>query len=228
MADTCTRYLFLRIYGNDELCAYLTDMLEQGWVIDHCRGNFLFFRKQHLRNARLAVLSTECTQRLPQGDEQVEESIEIARRKGWQLLCIGDFESLVPVRRRLYLYTQDSATQPMETDAAIDFQYARRAHHTTLRWAATWTILLAAALVTTVPFMRLDGLHPVLLLLNAALLGLAASSFFLFFNRRAQYLHVTKGSPLPQASLPRLRSWESRMAACLTVLLAGLILLLIF
>ena len=72
------RYLFLRIYGNDELCAYLTNMLERGWIIDHGRGNFLFFRKQRLPDARLAVVSTECTKRLPTDDEQVDESIGIA------------------------------------------------------------------------------------------------------------------------------------------------------
>lgn len=225
MADTCMRYLFLRIYGNDELHAYLTGMLEQGWGIDHCRGNFLFFRKQQRCNGRISVVSTECTQRLPQGDEQIEESVEIARRKGWQLLCIGDFESLVPVRRRLYFYTQDPAAQPIGSDTAIDFQYARRAHHTTLRWVVTWTLLLSAALVTTLPFMLLDGLHPILLLLNAALFSLTASSFFLFFNRRALYLNVTKGNPLPQSSLHRLRTWESCMAASLAVLFFCLILL---
>lgn len=228
MADTTTRYLFLRIYGNDELCAYLTGMLEQGWVIDHCKGNFLFFRKQRIPNARLAVVSTECTKRMPKGDEQVEESIAIARKKGWQLLCIGDFESLMPVRRRLYFYTQDSEVKPLNPDAAIDFQYARRAYHTTIRWSVIWALLSAAALASTLPFMQLDGLHPVLLLLDAALLALTASSVFLFRNRRAFYLHVTKGMALPPNSLRLLRRWENRMAASLAALFGGLILLLVF
>lgn len=227
MADTSMRYLFLRIYGNEELCAYLTDMLEQGWVIDHCRGNFLSFRKQRIQNARLAVISTECTKRVPKGDDQVEEVIEIARKKGWQLLCIGDFESLMPVRRRLYFYTQNPKATPLEPDAVIDFQYARRAYYTTIRWIAAWTLLSAAALASTLPFMLSDGLHPVLLLLNAVLFALAVSSVFLFFNRRALYLHVTKSMPLPPDSLRLFRRWESRMSAFLAALLGSLIMLLV-
>lgn len=227
MADTSIRYLFLRIYGNDELCAYLTGMLEQGWTIDHCRGNFLFFRKQHIQNARLAVISTECTKRVPKGDEQVEEAIEIARKKGWQLLCIGDFESLIPVRRRLYFYTQDPKAKPLEPDAIIDFQYARRAYHTTIRWIVAWALLIVAALATTLPFMLSDGLHPVLLLLDAVLLALGVSSVFLFFNRRAHYRHVTKGMPPSPDSLRLLRRGESRMAAFLAALLGGLIIFLV-
>ncbi len=227
MADTSMRYLFLRIYGNDELCAYLTNMLERGWIIDHGRGNFLFFRKQRLPDARLAVVSTECTKRLPTDDEQVDESIEIALRSGWQLLCIGDFESVVPVRRRLYFYTQDPQAKPLEADEAVDFQYARRAYHTTIRWLIIWALLAAATLASTIPFMLLDGWHPAFLLIDAALLSLVLSAAFLFFNRRALYRHVTGGMPLPPDSLRPLRAWETCMALSLAALFAGLIMLLL-
>ena len=33
MKETTTRYLFLRIYSNDELRDYLTDMMGKGWII---------------------------------------------------------------------------------------------------------------------------------------------------------------------------------------------------
>lgn len=82
-------------------------MLEQGWVIHHCKGNFLFFQRRPLPRARLLAITTECTQRDPKGDEQVDEYIQIALGKKWQLLCIGDLESVLPARRRLYFYTQD-------------------------------------------------------------------------------------------------------------------------
>lgn len=227
MADTSMRYLLLRIYGNDELCTYLAGMLEQGWVIDHCRGNLLFFRKQRLPNARLAVASVECTKRLPKDDEQVDEFIGIALRQGWQLLCVGDFESLLPVRRRLYFYTQDSQAKPLEADEAVDFQYARRAYYTAMRWLVIWALLAAAALASTLPFMLLFGWYPALLLIDGSLLSLVLSSAFLLFNRRALYRHVIEGIPLPPNSLPQLRGWETCMAVSLAALFTGLLMLLL-
>ena len=68
-------------YSNGELCQYLTDMLGKGWIIQHCRGNFLFFQRRSLPKARLLTATTECTQRNPIGDEQVDEYIQIALRK---------------------------------------------------------------------------------------------------------------------------------------------------
>lgn len=226
MADTSMRYLFMRLYGNAELCAYLTDMLQQGWAIDRSKGNFLFLRKRQIPNARLAVISTECTKRVAQGDEQVDESISIAKKQGWELLSIGDYESLVPVRRRLYFYTEDPAAKPLEPDAAIDFQYARRAYHTTLRWSVIWMLFTIVALMSTISFMLLDGLHFALVLIDVSLLALALSSICLCFNRRSFYRHVTKGTPLQKESRVQLRRWEICMTASLFALFAGLILLL--
>lgn len=145
---TTLRHLFLRIYSNGELGQYLSAMLEQGWVIHHCKGNFLFFQRRPLPRARLLAVTTECTQRDPKGDEQVDEYIQIALGKKWQLLCIGDLESVLPARRRLYFYTQDPDAVALEPDTVIDFQYAHRAYHTTLRWWIVWTVLLLAALLT--------------------------------------------------------------------------------
>ena len=93
---TTMRYLYLRIYSNEELQAYLSKMLEAGWAITKTKGNFLFFRRHQLKNARLCVVSTECTDRSPKYDDQVNEYIDIALRLGWQLLCIGDYESVLP------------------------------------------------------------------------------------------------------------------------------------
>ena len=39
---TTMRYLYLRIYSNDELQAYLSEMLAEGWAIEKTHGNFLF------------------------------------------------------------------------------------------------------------------------------------------------------------------------------------------
>ena len=228
MAGTTMRYLFLRIYSNEELQKFLTEMFEKGWVPDRFKGNFLFFRKQRLKNARLCVASIECTKRTPKGDNQTDEYIEIALRKGWQLLCIGDIESIVPIRRRLYFYTQDPAALPLAPDEIIDSKNAHRAYHLTKRWVFLWTLLTAAALMSTILFMRQDGLHAVLIFLDLALVTIWVSTFPLFFSRRALYLYVTQQVPLPTDSHRTLHRRETLMAGALAVLLLSVILLLFF
>ena len=226
---TTLRHLFLRIYSNGELGQYLSAMLEQGWVIHHCKGNFLFFQRRPLPRARLLAITTECTQRDPKGDEQVDEYIQIALGKKWQLLCIGDLESVLPARRRLYFYTQDPDAVALEPDTVIDFQYAHRAYHTTLRWWIVWTVLLLAALLTTIPFMAYVGPQPPFLLIDAALLILTVSACVLFWDRRGLYRHVTRQTPWANRDLKRFRRWESILAGSLFALLVGLVwLLLVF
>jgi len=222
------RYVFLRIYSNDELRDFLSDMLESGWVLDRCRGNLLFFRKQRLRDARLCVISSECTGKTPEGDEQIDEHIRIALGQGWQLLCIGDIESVIPVRRRLYFYTRDPAAAATEPDEAIDFQYAYRAYRSTRRWVFLWTPLTAAALASMITFMLQNGPHAVLIWIGLALLAISAGAVPLFFSRRALYRHVTRSLPLPADSHRTLHRRESFMAAGLAALLLGAVLLLFF
>lgn len=224
---TVLRYVFLRIYSNDELLRFLTKLLREGLVIDHCRGNFLFFRRQELKKARLCVVTTECSKPSPQEDEQVMEYIDIALKQGWQLLCIGDYESLLPMRRRLYFYTCDPRVAPLEPDEAIDFQNAYRAYHSTAKWTAAWTLLAAAALVSTVLFMLADGLHLSLLVLDAALLAVAAGAMMLCFDRKRLYDHVTKKKPLPGDSDVSLRRRERFMLGAMAAVLAGMVLLLL-
>ena len=224
---TPLRHLFLRIYSNGELGQYLSAMLEQGWVIHHCKGNFLFFQRRPLPRARLLAITTECTQRDPKGDEQVDEYIQIALGKKWQLLCIGDLESVLPARRRLYFYTQDPDAVALEPDTVIDFQYAHRAYHTTLRWWIVWTVLLLAALLTTIPFMAYVGPQPPFLLIDAALLILTVSACVLFWDRRGLYRHVTRQTPWANRDLKRFRRWESILAGSLFALLVGLVWLLL-
>ncbi|HOG00458.1 MAG TPA: hypothetical protein PKW29_05040 [Clostridia bacterium] len=226
MADTTMRYMFLRIYSNGELQNALGEMLEKGWVPDRCKGNFLFFRKQRLPDARLMVVSTECSGRTPKGDKQIDEYIEIALRKGWQLLCIGDIESVIPVRRRLFFYTRDPEAAPLEPDEAIDFQYAYRAYHSTLRWAILWTLLAAATLASTILFMRQDGARFVLILIDLALLAISVCSYPLFLSRRTLYRHVTRQAPLPADSHRTLHRRETSLAVALAALLLGVGLLL--
>lgn len=221
------RYVFLRIYSNDELQRFLTKLLREGLVIDHCRGNFLFFRRQQLKKARLCVVTTECSKPSAQEDEQVAEYIDIAQKQGWQLLCVGDYESLLPMRRRLYFYTCDSKVKPLEPDEAIDFQNAYRAYHSTAKWTAAWTLLAAAALVSTVLFMLADGLHPLLALLDTALLAVAAGAMMLCFDRKKLYDHVTKQKPFPADSDTALRRRERFMLGAMTAALAAMLLLLV-
>lgn len=228
MKESRMRYLFLRIYSNDELTDYVAKMEADGWRIDHGKGNFLSFRPTPKRAEQITVITTECTKRRPEEDELVEESIDIAKTHGWQLACIGDLESVAPARRRLYLYSDDGTATPLEPDKAIDFQYARRAQRTTLFWTVIWTLLFAASLVTTVPFMIHDGPSPILLLLDAALGGLTVSAIFLFVNRQSLYAHVTKDKPRRPDAYRTFRYWERIMIACLALLLVGLVLLLIF
>ena len=121
---TSLRYVFFRLYSNDELLAFLKEQLKNGLVLDHCKGNFFFFRRWNLKNARLCVMSIPCSKLRAEDDDEVQEYLDIAKRKGWQLLCVGDYESLLPMRRRLYFYTCDDQAQPLEQDEAADFQNA--------------------------------------------------------------------------------------------------------
>lgn len=227
VAGTVMRYVFLRIYSNDELQSLLTELMEQGLVIDHCKGNFLFFRKRRIKGARLCVVTTECSKPSAKDDEQVAEYIDIARKQGWQLLCVGDYESLLPMRRRLYFYTCDPAVEPLEPDEAIDFQNAYRAYHATAKWTAAWILLAAAALVSTVPFMLMDGLHLSLVILDAALLAVSAAAMLLCFDRKRLYDHVTRSKPFPKDSYLRLRKRETFMLRAMAAVLAGMALLLL-
>ena len=224
--NATVKYLFLRIYSNDELQAYLSDMLQKGWVIDHCKGNFLFFRKQRITGARLCVTTTECNLRVPKGDEQVDETIEIAKKKGWQLLCIGDVESVLPMRRRIYLYTQDDNAQPIEPDEVIDFQYGYRAYHSTLRLTIFWALLCAAALWSTISFMLLDGVHFAFLVIDASALTIALSSLLLFLDRKALYQCIVEETPPKGDAYLRLRSRETLMIGGLIAMAAGIVLML--
>ena len=223
---TTMRYLYLRIYSNDELQAYLSEMLAEGWAIEKTHGNFLFFRRHQLKDARLCVVTTECTDRSPKYDDQVNEYIEIALRLGWQLLCIGDYESVLPMRRRLYFYTCDPDVEPLEPDEAIDFQNGYRAGRSTRKWRIGWLLLALAALLTTIPFMAVDGISLPLLLIDGALLSAALAAHRLAKNRNALYLHVTEGLPLTLAAPNVLRRLEDYLTASLTALLIGMFMLL--
>ena len=151
---TSLRYVFFRLYSNDELLDFLKEQLKNGLVLDHCKGNFFFFRRWQLQNARLCVISIPCSKPRTEDDDEVQEYLDIAKRKGWQLLCVGDYESLLPMRRRLYFYTCDDHAQPLEQDEAADFQNAYRAYHASLRSSVAWVLLAALGLVATVPFDR--------------------------------------------------------------------------
>ena len=39
---TSLRYVFFRLYSNDELLDFLKEQLKNGLVLDHCKGNFFF------------------------------------------------------------------------------------------------------------------------------------------------------------------------------------------
>lgn len=224
---TTMRYLYLRIYSNDELQAYLSEMLAEGWAIEKTHGNFLFFRRHQLKDARLCVVTTECTDRSPKYDDQVNEYIEIALRLGWQLLCIGDYESVLPMRRRLYFYTCDPAAEPLEPDEAIDFQNGWRAGKSTRKWHIGWLLLALAALLTTVPFMMAEGLSLPFLWIDGALISAALASHRLAGDRHALYLHVTEGVPFGQRAPGILRRLENHLTLSLAALLAGMFLLLL-
>lgn len=195
---TSLRYVFFRLYSNDELLDFLKEQLKNGLVLDHCKGNFFFFRRWQLQNARLCVISIPCSKPRVEDDDEVQEYLDIAKRKGWQLLCVGDYESLLPMRRRLYFYTCDDRAQPLEQDEAADFQNAYRAYHASLRSSVAWVLLAALGLVATVPFMLADGLNFAMPVLDAALLVSACAAMTLHLNRRTLYRRVTKKTPLPE------------------------------
>lgn len=220
------RYIFLRLYSNGELEDYLSEQIKQGWILDRCRGNLLFFhRGEAVKAPCLWVSTTECTKRRPEEDEEVLEYLAIAAHQGWRPLCVGDVESLLPMRRRLY-FQAESRGRKLEEDEAIRFQYARRAHQTTLRWLVLWTLLAAAGLITSFSFMAAVQVHPVFLLLDMALCLLVCSAVFLFFDRLALYRHVTKLTPLRKRSWRSLRKKECALQAGMALLCLGLVLLL--
>ena len=206
---TSLRYVFFRLYSNDELLDFLKEQLKNGLVLDHCKGNFFFFRRWQLQNARLCVISIPCSKPRVEDDDEVQEYLDIAKRKGWQLLCVGDYESLLPMRRRLYFYTCDDRAQPLEQDEAADFQNAYRAYHASLRSSVAWVLLAALGLVATVPFMLADGLNFAMPVLDAALLVSACAAMTLHLNRRTLYRSVTKKTPLPEDLGLRLRRCEN-------------------
>ena len=227
MKETTTRYLLLRIYSNDELRDYLTDMMSKGWIICKCKGNLITFCRQTIKDARLEVVTTECTKPDPDDDEQVNEYIDIALKRGWQLLCIGDFESLVPMRRRLYFYSCDPAAERFEPDEVIDFQYACRARSSTIRWIVIWSIMAAASSVSSGMFMHDYGLSPVLLFMDLSLLALLAASIQLYLDRNKLYWAVIKEQPRESGTYLPLRKHENFMLAAMGCLLLSLALLLL-
>ena len=224
---TSLRYVFFRLYSNDELLDFLKEQLKNGLVLDHCKGNFFFFRRWQLQNARPCVISIPCSKPRVEDDDEVQEYLDIAKRKGWQLLCVGDYESLLPMRRRLYFYTCDDRAQPLEQDEAADFQNAYRAYHASLRSSVAWVLLAALGLVATVPFMLADGLNFAMPVLDAALLVSACAAMTLHLNRRTLYRSVTKKTPLPEALGLRLRRCESLRLWSMGAVLAGMVLLLL-
>ena len=223
---TSLRYVFLRLYSNDELLEFLTRQLNDGLVLDHCKGNFFFFRRWNLKNARLCVISAACSKPKAEQDDEILEYLDIAKKKGWQLLCVGDYESLLPMRRRLYFYTCEDGVEPLEQDEAADFQNAYRAYHSTLRSSIAWVLLAALGLVGTVPFMLSDGLNLAMPVLDAALLSSACAAMTLHLNRRTLYRHVTKDAPMPPDHYLRLRRCERFRLGSMGAVLAGMLLLL--
>ena len=157
----------------------------------------------------------------------MQEYLDIAKRKGWQLLCVGDYESLLPMRRRLYFYTCDDLAQPLEQDEAADFQNAYRAYHASLRSSVAWVLLAALGLVATVPFMLADGLNFAMPVLDAALLVSACAAMTLHLNRRTLYRSVMKKMPLPEDLGLRLRRCENLRLWSMGAVLAGMVLLLL-
>lgn len=221
------RYVFLKSYSNSELQAFLTGLLEKDLVIDHTHGNFFFFRRWHLKDARLCVVSADCSKKKAAEDEQILEYLDIAKKSGWQLLCVGDYESLLPMRRRLYFYTADPSLPPLEPDEAIDFQNAHRAFHGAVRQAALWILLTAFALVSTVSFMLAAGFYFAMAFLDCALLAVSGAAMALCFDRKRLYDHVTKKKPFPDTSHLRLRRLETALLGSMGALVLSMVLLLL-
>ena len=79
---TSLRYVFFRLYSNDELLDFLKEQLKNGLVLDHCKGNFFFFRRWQLQNARLCVISIPCSKPRVEDDDEVQEYLGIAQAQG--------------------------------------------------------------------------------------------------------------------------------------------------
>lgn len=220
------RYYFTRIYTNDEMDRILTSMFAEGLVLESCKGNYLFFKRKEMDKARMQTITIQSSGRIPDEDPDVKEYIQYALQQGWRLLCIGSVESLVPMRRRLYFFTQDATAAPMPPDASAGYFEANRAKSVTFRWILFWGMLMFAVLFTSVPFMTAEGIALPLLLLSVSLTVLTAVSVVMHFNRRAALQNVISGDDVPSFLTRRLRLLEKIMGVGFVLLIIGMIALL--
>ncbi len=226
------RYLFLHNYGNHQLEAYLRKMVEKGYVLDHCRGNFLYFRELNMTDTKFLVLFLECTTRDIIHDDKLNETIDTMLDFGWQLLAIGDLENLIPLRRRLYFFSKDpdaSVRQARKLNLFEPQELARRSRKNAFRRCLLWLLLTPPALYS----MGTDfSAYPVLFsMIGCGLIAALIGSFTIWLLQHKKYTRLKAGKKLDKSrinhSVSRQRFYESVLLLGLITLFVGLILLLL-
>jgi len=220
MRQKIIRYLLLQFYENTELTQYLACQARNGYVLSQIKGNFFVFeRRPALEQARFSVLTVSGNGAEVTLDDAVLEQQSIARKQGWQTLCTGGVEALVPARKRVYFYTLDESTQPLEPDAPLDERIAKSTRRAALRWCVVWLILFLLDVTFVCAVFRSGMVFAFDLLLAVLLLSMAAGCALLYRNRRTS--ETARAVPPGCPEIRRLESGIQVVMAALFALIAA-------
>ena len=217
MRQKIIRYLLLQFYENAELTQYLVFQAQNGYVLSQIKGNFFTFEKRPaLEQARFSVLTASGNGADVTLDDAVLEQQSIALKQGWQSLCTGGIEALMPARRRMYFYTLDKSVQPLEPDALQDKRTAKSVRRAALRWCVVWLILFLLDVAFVCSVFRSGMVFTFDLLLAVLLLSMAGGCALLYRNRRKNRAPETARAA--SSGSPEIRRLESGIQAVMTAL----------
>lgn len=215
MKSNPSRYLFLQLYDDAELCAFLSSMQRRGYLLQQVKGNRMHFVPKNPEDKRLHITTSESMR------QEVDQDILIRSKQlemealGWALLCVGPYENTLPARRRLYLATSDpEAAVPQEE---LEDNHSLKAIQTTLAWALMWVLFLILALYSGLT----RGLSLGLVIMDLSLLVLSCCTLVMHMNRKNRVHDLNEGTDDPAASFSALRKAEAVMLCAMVFLFLG-------
>lgn len=217
-------YFLAKLYTDEEIQKRITELAEHGYIPDHYWGNILHCKKSSDAGS-LCVITSECQDKDPRRDEQIQEQIAIMGRKNWRLCCVSSPDSLLPLRRRLIFQSSGEPNYP-KPDEAIQSSHVLRARKTPRVWGFLWFVFFLLVFLTSVPFMLNEGFSLIFLLILASLSLLSIASFGLYSNRSRRYLCYTRQEACPDNLYRLFRRWEKLYLS--TQLMLFLFVLLLF
>lgn len=210
-----SRYLFLQLYDDAELCAFLSNMQHQGYMLQRVKGNRMYFVSQNAKEKRIHITTSESMRLETDQDILIRSKRLEMEALGWELLCVGAYENTLPARRRLYLATSDpNAATPAEE---MEDNHSLKAIQTTLAWAVMWVFFLVLALYSGLT----RGLSLPLVLMDLSLLVLACCTLVMHINRKNRVHDLNEGTDDPAASFAALRRAEAIMLCAMVFLFLG-------